>query len=220
MGETISEVPETARRRRTRERLMDAAHKLFASQGVHAVSIEAIAEAAGYTRGAFYSNFANKNELFFAMMRREVELQLDRLRAAIARNMDAGSGRATLESGFLAEVIQEIFSALPDDPTWTLIHSEFELLALRDPAAAPEFLANEALFRAELSEVLVATATTLGLRFRIDPLLVTDLVLAQGKQAMREMILRGAEDPAIATHDIVLKTMPAVLQQLLEPIEP
>jgi len=217
MAEPASEVKETARRRRTRERLMDAAHALFAAQGVNASSIETIAEAAGFTRGAFYSNFESKNELFFAMLRRECDIRIESLREAVAHHIPDNTS-ATISPGFISQVITDVFAALPDDRNWELIHSEFELLALRDADAAPEFLAAEERFRSELSEVLVATAKTMGLRFVIDPLIATDLVMMQYKWAVRQAILRHADDTRVETHDVMLETMPTLLAQLLEPI--
>lgn len=218
MTQQAAEVRDTARRRRTRERLMDAAHALFAAQGVSAVSIETIAEEAGFTRGAFYSNFESKNELFFAMLRRECEIRLESLRAAVAHHIPKQTS-GEVSSDFISQVITEVFASLPDDRNWELIHSEFELLALRDPEAAPAFLETEEMFRSELAEVLVATARAMGLQFVIDPLLATDLVTTQYKWAVREAILRRADNTTIATHDVMLKTMPVLLEQLLKPVE-
>ncbi|WP_322082572.1 TetR/AcrR family transcriptional regulator [Burkholderia sp. BCC1972] len=59
------------RRDATRERLLDAAHAIFAEQGYAAASIEDIATAAGHTRGAFYSNFRSKTEVLFELLRRD-----------------------------------------------------------------------------------------------------------------------------------------------------
>ena len=55
----------------TRQRLLDAAQKLFARKGLDKTSVEDIAEAAGYTRGAFYSNFKTKGDLFIELLRRD-----------------------------------------------------------------------------------------------------------------------------------------------------
>jgi AcrR family transcriptional regulator len=55
----------------TTQRLLDAAQKLIAKNGLEGTSVEDIAAAAGYTRGAFYSNFAGKNELFIELLRRD-----------------------------------------------------------------------------------------------------------------------------------------------------
>jgi AcrR family transcriptional regulator len=58
-------------REQTRERLLEAASAIFTKKGYANASVEDIAAAAGYTRGAFYSNFASKTELFFDLLRRE-----------------------------------------------------------------------------------------------------------------------------------------------------
>jgi AcrR family transcriptional regulator len=56
-------------REQTRQRLMDAAQKLIARKGLDAASVENIAAAAGYSRGAFYSNFKTKDDLFIELLR-------------------------------------------------------------------------------------------------------------------------------------------------------
>jgi AcrR family transcriptional regulator len=58
-------------RDQTTQRLLDAAQKLIAKKGLNAASVEDIAEAAGYTRGAFYSNFSSKGDLFIELLRRD-----------------------------------------------------------------------------------------------------------------------------------------------------
>jgi len=58
-------------RDQTTQRLLDAAQKLIAKKGLSAASVEDIAEAAGYTRGAFYSNFSSKGDLFIELLRRD-----------------------------------------------------------------------------------------------------------------------------------------------------
>ena len=58
-------------RDQTRQRLLDAAQKLIARKGLSAASVEDIAAAAGYTRGAFYSNFSSKGDLFIELLRRD-----------------------------------------------------------------------------------------------------------------------------------------------------
>lgn len=54
-------------RARTRERLLASAAVVFTREGYAGASIDRIAEEAGYSKGAMYSNFASKDELFFAM---------------------------------------------------------------------------------------------------------------------------------------------------------
>ncbi|WP_279579783.1 TetR/AcrR family transcriptional regulator [Fodinicola feengrottensis] len=57
----------TRRRPRTVARLLDAALELFAEQGFGSTTIGQVCERAGYTRGAFYSNFATMDDLFYAL---------------------------------------------------------------------------------------------------------------------------------------------------------
>src|SRR5207249_249226 len=69
----MSRVRTRPTRAETRQQLFEAAAKVFQETGIGAASIDAIAEAAGLTRGAFYSNFANKDELIVAMLEDHVE---------------------------------------------------------------------------------------------------------------------------------------------------
>jgi len=54
--------------RATRTAVMLAAARLIGERGVDAVSVQQIATAAGYTKGAFYSNFASKDEMATALL--------------------------------------------------------------------------------------------------------------------------------------------------------
>jgi AcrR family transcriptional regulator len=56
----------------TREKLLAAASKAFARYGFAAISVDEIAESAGFSRGAFYSNFKSKDELFLTVVEREI----------------------------------------------------------------------------------------------------------------------------------------------------
>src|SRR5256885_14555703 len=72
-------------REQTTQRLLDAAEKLIVKKGLEAASVENIAAAAGYTRGAFYSNFSSKDDLFIELLRRDHQkatAQLNALRDA------------------------------------------------------------------------------------------------------------------------------------------
>src|SRR5262245_38840843 len=74
-------VPERWTRERrvehTRNLLLDAAEELFARRGLGAAALEDIADAAGYTRGAIYSHFGSKEELFLAVIERQRQRFLD-----------------------------------------------------------------------------------------------------------------------------------------------
>jgi AcrR family transcriptional regulator len=93
---------------RTRGDLVDAAERLFTSSGFHATSLDQVAGEAGYTKGAVYSNFDSKEDLFFAVYERRVERALEAFAPLAGEHGDdvpARLARATLqrrEAGWIA----------------------------------------------------------------------------------------------------------------------
>ena len=85
-----TEPPITARRAQTRERLMAAARSVFAERGIEAASVEEICETAGFTRGAFYSNFSGRSELVLAMIQQSIRTQFAAAEQAITTMKAAG----------------------------------------------------------------------------------------------------------------------------------
>jgi AcrR family transcriptional regulator len=102
----------TERQQRTREELVDAAERLFTKQGFHATSIDAVAAEAGFTKGAVYSNFESKEDLFFAVYERRVDARVEQMESAIRAAstprealegvIPGGSTRGEAEDGWLA----------------------------------------------------------------------------------------------------------------------
>ena len=106
MTELADPVPVTARRAQTQERLMAAAARVFAERGIIGASVEEICEAAGFTRGAFYSNFADKDGLVLALIRQSIKNQYAAAEQAIAQTkaMPGQMDAASLVSAALAGV--------------------------------------------------------------------------------------------------------------------
>jgi len=82
----------------TRDKLFEAAARVFEEQGINAASIEAIAAAAGFTRGAFYSNFTSKDELIVAMLEDHVDRSLQHHREILARHPEPADFLAALRT--------------------------------------------------------------------------------------------------------------------------
>jgi AcrR family transcriptional regulator len=107
---TSARLTRAERREQTRDDLIAAADRLFVDGGFHATSLDQIAAAAGYTKGAVYSNFASKEDLFFAVYERraaEAERQMTELfRGDAAAGLDRISadtgGRINRDDGWLA----------------------------------------------------------------------------------------------------------------------
>src|SRR5215207_2114686 len=87
-------------KRETQDRLLAAAHELFLERGFHAASVAEIAERAGYTTGAIYSNFGGKEDLFLAVYDRQVARGVEQAQRAFAEaGWIGGLERLTAQRG-------------------------------------------------------------------------------------------------------------------------
>ncbi len=117
------------RRQQTREYLLQAAAQVFSERGFHGASLDEVAAVAGFTKGAVYSNFKSKEDLFLALLESRYEQEMDRLRATL----DAAEGAPEAHLADFAALIGDQYqSAWPD---WTALYQEFSLYAMRNPVA-------------------------------------------------------------------------------------
>jgi len=108
----------------TRARFLQAAEKIFARNGFEAAKLEEIAAAAGYTRGAFYANFDSKEDLFLALLEREITARIARVRKhLVAYERPSDKLRA----------LRELWIEMSLDRRWTMLALEFKLFAVRHP---------------------------------------------------------------------------------------
>lgn len=106
----------------TRSRLLDAAAQVFSRRGFYAASIDEVAAEAGFSKGAVYSNFESKEELFLALIEQRFEQDIQDF-----GNIDTIFERQ-LEPGEVSDYIQ----AIARDRTWNLLVIEFFLYGMRD----------------------------------------------------------------------------------------
>jgi len=139
------------RREETREQVLAAAARVFAARGFHATSLDAIAEEAGFSRGAVYYNFADKEELFLELLDRRCAERSQDLRQVFAGtddDVDATSRQAQLAADHALE-------AMTGDPQWRALYLEFLAHAARDAAFRRRFSKRTAEMRGALDEVVV-----------------------------------------------------------------
>lgn len=144
----------TKRRPETRARLLDAAALLFSAQGFGATSIGEICRAAGYTTGAFYSNFASKDELFFALFDAHAESAIQSIRERL-EGIDA-------DGLTVADFVAPFAHIGPAERDWFLISSEFTLFAIRNPEAATVLAAHDARARELLAPIVSQLLRRIG----------------------------------------------------------
>jgi AcrR family transcriptional regulator len=89
----------------TRTRLLDAAVQVCARRGLHAATVEEIADAAGYTRGAVYSNFKDRDDLLQQVFERRVQARLEALADVVTAATPGAQDRAVAD--LVASVVTE-----------------------------------------------------------------------------------------------------------------
>src|ERR1700733_882505 len=154
----------------TCDKLFEAAARVFEDQGIGGASIEAIAVAAGFTRGAFYSNFASKDELIIAMMEDHVE-------QSIRRNLDLLSRHSNI-----ADFIEALktMDRSQQDPLGRspLLHMEMILFVARAEKRRPELAKRLRARRKLIVDIVEPTGKNGGKNRSLNPTWTSAIVLA------------------------------------------
>jgi AcrR family transcriptional regulator len=170
-----SEARPKRRRADTVERLLDAALETFADIGFAAASVEDICRRGGFTRGAFYSSFRTKDELFAALFERET-----------ARNL------ARAEDDPVTAAVERCLATFRADRTWVLVHTEYSLYAARHPEAAAALRRHAEGLHRRLTALIEAAATRIGLRLTLPANRLARIVLALHDGVVIREVLGGS----------------------------
>jgi AcrR family transcriptional regulator len=177
--------PLSRKRRQTQARLLDAALDAFAERGFYGTSVEDVCERAGFTRGAFYSNFSSKEELFVALYARQADGILTTLTDL------APSAGDSLESA-----LTSLVAAIPRDRRWHLVNTEFALHAVRDPGAGESYAAARARVRASFATRFAEVVERFGqeLTMPVDELIRWLFAVHDGAVAQSYVERDGTDD--------------------------
>ena len=130
----------------TRGQLVEAATRVFARRGYAQASVEEIAEEAGFSHGAVYSNFSGKEALFLAVY----EERILRRQAQIVAAHD--QGHSPVERARSAA--NQWMAQVRDDPEYFLLFLEWVLHAARDEKIASAFAAQTRTTRETIAKLL------------------------------------------------------------------
>jgi AcrR family transcriptional regulator len=193
-------------REQTRARLLDAAGEVFAERGYDRASLDDVAMAAGLTKGAVYSSFAGKDDLFYALMRERIGERLALVTEVVERQVtvqditrDAGSGLAQLMSS---------------QRNWHLLFIEFWARAVRDPELHDEFARERRSVRGLIARFLEERALEAGvdLPAPAEQLAVVVLALSNG------IAIEHLADPDTVDPSIFGVALGLLLDSLLTPV--
>ncbi len=165
----------------TRSRLLEAAEEVFLRRGFHRAGLEEVAEEAGFTRGAVYSNFASKDDLFLALLDERIEQRVREFQEAAAK-------RGTLEDLTRGDA-RRWAATMARRPEWTLLLMEFWTHAARDPRLRREFAARHLRLLEAGAQMLEDAAAEMGETLLIPPLDLSRAASAMGHGVALERLV-------------------------------
>jgi AcrR family transcriptional regulator len=192
-------------RAQTRQQLLQAAGEVFAQRGYDRASLDDVAIAAGLTKGAVYSSFASKDDLFYALMRERIDERLALVTEAVERDATVREIASDASSG-----MAQLMSSQRD---WHLLFIEFWARAVRDPDLHDELARERRSVRALIAQFLEARAAEAGvdLPAPAEQLAVVVLALSNG------IAIEHLADPDTVDPSIFGVALNLLLDRLLMP---
>lgn len=199
------------RRAATRQRLLAAASTVISQRGVNGASVEAICEEAGFTRGAFYSNFTTKEDLLKALMDAKHQTLLGHIRTILDQTPPT-------HEDLIDDVVEKVLAAaLPLDPESRLVDAEISLFVLRNPDQAPMLAQAVAPFMEGMSRLIEEGLDRAGRRLIVELPEAINAIFAACD--FGTFWMSPAHD---ATDDLAScrRTLTLVIRAISEPVEP
>ena len=184
-------------RPQVRQRLLEAAVELFDEVGYVRASLQQIARRAGFTKGAVYSNFASKQELFAALMTEQVASTTAAVLAVLADTTDTSAVIDRAAAALAKELLHR--------GDWSLMSAELAAQGARDPESAKAYRRFRRTQRQEIEKAVGDMSSRLGVEIDVP---VAALTL---QSALSGVALERAADPA----SYPTRTMTAVLRTAL-----
>jgi len=181
---------DSAKRRRTRAALIAAARSTFSEHGLSGTTIERITQAAGFTRGAFYSNFDSREALMLAVMDREREEEASRMSSYIAQI--AGEADSEFSIEHLTAALVEVLLLGATDRGWQLALMEALPVTLRDKDLSERQLQIRTRSEADARALIAQGLSRLGRRPTLELDLIALTVLGLVDRILVDTLLQDA----------------------------
>jgi AcrR family transcriptional regulator len=155
-------------RAQTRVQLLDAAHSVFARRGYYEATVEDVVAEAGYSRGAFYANFADKADLLFAVLEQEREREFGDLSSRIEAAEKEGETLSAMYTWFTKSLSGPLERAF----------AELRLAAIDNPEHQRRLVENMRAIRATTNDLIVGYCDKHGFELSIDSSALALMVMA------------------------------------------
>jgi AcrR family transcriptional regulator len=175
---------------RNREAVLAAARRVFIDRGYAGATLEAIAEAAGFSKGVLYSQFESKADLFLTLLERRIEQRAEQDERIVAEHAGVAGLRKLLEAG-AADAATEA--------AWARVLVEFRALASRDPRLNGRYAAAHARTVQRLAAAFERLCATAELEPRAPPRVMAEFILALASGAT----LESAANPAALPFEVL-----------------
>jgi AcrR family transcriptional regulator len=163
---------------------MESAAKVFARRGLQQASIDEVAEDAGYTKGAFYANFKNKEELFLAMLDQRFAKRIEDIEGVIA-----SEGTPAQKARRGGDQFARMLSA---DAEWERLFFEFSAYAARDEEFREELVTRYRAMRTRIAAALESEGEHEGKGEKlISPEQIALMICVMGNGFALEKLLEG-----------------------------
>ena len=198
------------RKERTRADLLAAARTVFLRRGFHGASLDEIAEEAGYTKGAVYSNFAGKDDLFLALLDEHYEQRI-RAHRQVFEALHLEDPEATHVA-----VARIMYAGYEREPAWWALVSDFSTHASRDAELSRRLRLLRERFLGSMAELIEGVGRRHSLVFRLPPLEIARGTGALLRGLMLDWILQPDEADRAAVFE---ETVAAFLRGVAVPLD-
>lgn len=166
----VEKLTRERRRQQTRDVLIAAASEVFARRGFEGASLEEIAEAAGFTRGAIYKHFEGKEDLFFAVVDQLNEQVIEAFRLIARESATPGDWDISR--------LADLWRASVSESELFAMGKEHELYVLRNPDARPRAVAHRRKQRELVAGFIDEVAEQSGMTLRLPAATLAGIILA------------------------------------------
>jgi AcrR family transcriptional regulator len=194
-------------RAQTRDRLLDAAYQILVNNGIEEASIEDIAEAAGFSRGAFYSNFESKDELLCALLAREKAGMQEELQDLVYQ---------TASPAEMIEKVRDYYVDLGANSQRCTFMLASRLYGLRHPTIQPEMNAMMCQDQEKIVQLIQAVYKAAGMEPPCSPDIIAFglIAVAQG------LALTQAADPDVIPKELLPPMLEALFNRITGLVNP
>ncbi|MDY5584900.1 MAG: TetR/AcrR family transcriptional regulator [Arcanobacterium sp.] len=197
----------TPRRAATLERLFEAAREVFVERGLNGAAVEDICSRAGFTRGAFYSNYKSKDELFIALLERENNQTIAAFSQLIETYKKQNTPQKIESLADATELVSQFLIPQPYRLGSVVLDLEFQLLAVRTSEHHEKVAQIYNIFLDTLADLATELIAMLGRRFSVPAKVATSTFVSVYQKSVLATLTTEKNDSLDAENKKLIPTI-------------